>query len=240
MLKPINKKSLSDAVFEQLRDSIVTGELPPGDDLPSERALCQMLEVNRGALREAIKRLEQARLVMTRHGGATTVLDYKRTAGMDLLGSLLLRQDGTMNLEVARAIVELRKALGPEIARLAAQRIDDEGIAELRRLVEEMRSCPDDLERQQALGLDFWQTLVDATGNLAYQLAYNTLRETYEKIRAALAGIMEAELRDIAATERITVEVAARSPQRAHDAARSMLEKSTNLFVAMIKSVEAE
>ncbi|MBZ0253541.1 MAG: GntR family transcriptional regulator, partial [Candidatus Methylomirabilis sp.] len=57
MLQAIERKSLSDAVFEQLRARIVAGALAAGETLPSERALCETLQVNRGALREALKRL---------------------------------------------------------------------------------------------------------------------------------------------------------------------------------------
>ena len=61
MFKPIERKSLADSVYEQLRDAIVGGEFPAGSSLPSERQLREQLGVNRGALREALKRLEEAR-----------------------------------------------------------------------------------------------------------------------------------------------------------------------------------
>ncbi|MFY0537298.1 GntR family transcriptional regulator [Nannocystis pusilla] len=47
-LKPVARKSLSDAVFEQLSQEIVHGRMRPGAPLPSERALCDVLRVNRG------------------------------------------------------------------------------------------------------------------------------------------------------------------------------------------------
>ncbi|MCB1155536.1 FadR family transcriptional regulator, partial [bacterium] len=53
MLEPIGRKSLSDSVYEQILARIVEGGIEPGEALPSERALCEMLQVNRGALREA-------------------------------------------------------------------------------------------------------------------------------------------------------------------------------------------
>lgn len=78
MLKPVRRQSLSDAVFDQLRDRIVSGAMRAGDPLPAERALCEALGVNRGAVREALKRLAQARLVAVQHGGASRVLDFER------------------------------------------------------------------------------------------------------------------------------------------------------------------
>ena len=96
MFKPVEKKSLADAVFEQLRDQIVSGRMEPGEALPAERVLSEQLDVNRGAVREALKRLEQARLISIRHGGATRVLDYRTNAGTDLLAELLIDANGVL------------------------------------------------------------------------------------------------------------------------------------------------
>ena len=56
VFKPVKKKSLATAVFEQLRDRILDGDIRPGDNLPSERILVERLQVNRGAVREGLKR----------------------------------------------------------------------------------------------------------------------------------------------------------------------------------------
>src|SRR5687768_14972815 len=103
-LIPVTRQSLSDAVFEQLRSRIVTGEMRPGSTLPAERTLAEMLGVNRGAIREALKRLAQARLISIQQGGATRVLDYRATAGMELLSNLLITADGGLDVRVARSV----------------------------------------------------------------------------------------------------------------------------------------
>ena len=54
MLKPVQKQSVSDAVYDQLADEILSGRMEPGTALPSERVLAEMLGVNRGAIREAL------------------------------------------------------------------------------------------------------------------------------------------------------------------------------------------
>src|SRR3546814_12639435 len=79
-----------------------------------------MLGVSRNAGREAIKRLQQARLVEVKHGGTTTVLDYRIEAGADLLPSLLFNREGQIQVDVARSIVRMRQVLSPEIAADAA------------------------------------------------------------------------------------------------------------------------
>ena len=64
--------------------------------LPSERRLAEVLGVSRPAVREALQRLSQAQLVEVRHGGSTTVRDFRTFGGLDLLPRLLVR-DGELD-----------------------------------------------------------------------------------------------------------------------------------------------
>ncbi|MBL4684272.1 MAG: FadR family transcriptional regulator, partial [Nannocystaceae bacterium] len=130
-LQRIAKKTLSDEVFEQLSTQIVYGRLDPGVNLPSERDLGETLGVNRGAIREALRRLSQAGLVRISQGGGTKVLDFRRSGGLDLLPRLVFLADGKVDLDVARSIMEMRAALAPDIARLCARRADADVAAAL-------------------------------------------------------------------------------------------------------------
>src|SRR5690606_35075453 len=123
-LEPVSRSSLSDAVFDQISQQILSRRVEPGAALPPERELAKALGVNRGAIREGLKRLAQAGLIEQRHGGVTTVLDYRRHAGLDLLTRLLVTPDGEPDRHVARSIMEMRAALGPDVARLCAMRAD--------------------------------------------------------------------------------------------------------------------
>ncbi|MDJ0786025.1 MAG: GntR family transcriptional regulator [Myxococcota bacterium] len=194
-LRPVARQSLSDAVFAQLRDQIVAGHMAPGEALPSERVLCDELGVARGAVREALRRLEQARLISVRHGGASRVLDFRRSAGMDLLVDLALSGEAGLAPQVVRGIIEMRSGLAPDVARLAALRGDGEAAARLREIVAEMRDASVPLSRLQVLSQEFWTVLVEASGNLAYQLAFNTLREVYSRAFELLRPILADELR---------------------------------------------
>lgn len=196
MLKPVRRQSVSDAVFDQLREQIVSGTMRAGEPLPAERALCETLGVNRGAVREALKRLAQARLVAVQHGGASRVLDFRASAGLELLPDLLLTDAGGFDPVVVRSVVEMRSALAPDIARLAALRGGRRVADALDAVVARMDAAAGDLPALQAIAVQFWSTLVDATGNVAYRLAYNSLRDTYEKCMDLLTGVLADELGD--------------------------------------------
>ncbi|PRQ01139.1 FadR/GntR family transcriptional regulator [Enhygromyxa salina] len=235
-LEPVVRSSLCDAVFDQLAAQILARRIEPGQPLPSERDLCKALGVNRGALREALKRLVQAGLIEQRHGGGTVVLDYRRSGGLDLLTRLLFSPDGQPDLKVARAIMEMRAALAPDIARLCAQRATPDQITQLRAVVQSMREAaePEDLERLQGLSLELWEQLVTGADNIAYRLAFNTLRHTYEQIRGALVIALANELRQVHACAQLVDAVAARDGARAHTCAGSIVERGSEGVLAAI------
>src|SRR5689334_16648114 len=120
-LQPVNRRSVPEDVFEQIVSEVLSGQMQPGESLPSERRLAEVLGVSRPAVREALKRLTAAGLVEVRQGDATTVRDFRRHAGLDLLPRLLLRA-GELDLSVVRSILEARLHNGPKAAELAAAR----------------------------------------------------------------------------------------------------------------------
>jgi GntR family transcriptional regulator, transcriptional repressor for pyruvate dehydrogenase complex len=224
-LVPVARKSLSGDVFDQLAAEILEGRFEAGAMLPSERELAEALQVNRGAIREAVHRLAQAGLVDTRHGSGHHVLDYRRTAGLDFLPKLLFRPDGDVDLDLVRSVLEMRSALGPDVARAAAGRRDDAQLAELRRLCREHAAAAGDLDAQQRLSIAYWDVLVDASGNIAYRLAYNSLRHVYETVREAVATVLGDEISDAARLAQITDAVAAGDPTTAAEVARALCER---------------
>jgi DNA-binding FadR family transcriptional regulator len=224
MLEPVSRQSLSESVFLQLQDKIVRGELAPDSALPSERALSEALAVNRGAVREAIKRLQQAGLVAVRHGGNHTIRNYEDEAGLELLPSLLVDACGRLDVGVLRSIMAMRSALAPEIAAAAAERGGQSLAGKLETLLEKMRRSERDLAALQSLVFDFWKTLVAESGNIAFRLAFNSMTKTYVQAWDAMRGPLEPELRDVRNLRAIAAAVRARDTQAARTAARRHIE----------------
>lgn len=240
MLTKVHRRSLSDAVFEQLRDQIMSGQLGPGTALPAERTLSEMLGVNRGALREALKRLEQAQLVEVQHGGSTLVRDYLSEGGLDLLSELLFLPSGEVRLEVARSVIEMRSALAPDLARLAAHRADAREKQRLLQVVEQMAAAEEDLPKLQRLAMDFWRILVEASDNVAYRLAYNTLNRTYERIFELLTQVLADELSDLAAYRAIAKSIEKGDGPRAERRAAELIKKGETKFVEVLEALNRQ
>jgi GntR family transcriptional regulator, transcriptional repressor for pyruvate dehydrogenase complex len=237
-LKPVQKHSLADAVFEQLRDHIVSGEVAPGDVLPAERVLAEKLGVNRQAVREGLKRLEQAGLVNIRQGGGTRVLDFRRSGGLELLASMIVTPNG-VHTGVARSVLEMRASLAPSIARACAERGGAEAGARLQVRIAEMRAAGDDLAQLQDLSLRFWGDVVTGSGNLAYQLAYNALDSTYRLIMHYLTKLLAPELTAIDRFQALADAVTAGDGDAAAAAATSIVALGTAAVEDVLGALDA-
>ncbi|MGF0314418.1 FadR/GntR family transcriptional regulator [Nocardia fluminea] len=235
---PVVKRSVSGDVFEQIAAEVLGGELAAGSTLPSERQLAEALGVSRPAVREALQRLAAAGLVAVRQGEATTVLDYRRSAGLEVLPRLLLRGD-SIDPAVARSILEARLHNGPKIAELAAARVRSRGATEprvdgelavLRESVDSLVAESDPLT-QQRIALEFWDHILDLADSIAFRLMYSMLRAAYEPALAALAPIMSAEVGNADAYRDLAAAIAAGEPERAADTARALLEPATTALI---------
>jgi GntR family transcriptional repressor for pyruvate dehydrogenase complex len=172
-LGPVSRASVPDQVFTRLCEAILSGRYAPGERLPPQRALAADMEVNMASVREALKRLEQLRLVEVRHGDATRVLDWRRSGGLEALALL-----GSVDATILRPLFEARRLLLAESARLAAQRRDDAQAKALRDLARAFADAPDAASAQLA-DWGFMAVVVEAAGNLVFQLIMNSVRELY-------------------------------------------------------------
>src|SRR3954451_21672791 len=129
------------------------------------------------SVREGVKRLEQLGLVEVRHGDAMRVLDWRLHGGPDVLVHLIAHA-GALDNEMVRAVMEARRLLLSESARLAAARRSDEQAALLAALAEQIGAAEDG-ETAQHLELAFYAVLIPAGGNVVFLLVMTSIRALY-------------------------------------------------------------
>lgn len=235
-LQPVNRRSVPEDVFEQIAAGVLSGEMKPGEALPSERRLAEVLGVSRPTVREALKRLAAAGLVEVRQGDATTVRDFRRTAGLDLLARLLFR-DGELDIGVVRSILETRLHNGPKVAELAARRRTPALIGSLDATVRDLIATDDPVE-QQRHALTFWDLVVDGADSIAFRLMYNTLRATYEPALPALATMMAGEVGRAETYRTLADAIDRGDPEAAQRAAEDLLAPATATLLAALDTLE--
>src|SRR4051812_8721622 len=168
MAQAIRRSLVSDQVFRSLAEEILSGRYAPGEKLPTQRTLAAELGVNMASVREAVKRLEQLRLVEVRHGDAMRVRDWRAHGGLDVIAHVLFRAGG-LDTGTLSSVLEVRRLMLQESARLAAERRTKGQAAGLEELARRFAGAADDAAAQ-ALDFAFMTELVEASGNVVFVL----------------------------------------------------------------------
>ncbi|MFZ5892120.1 MAG: FadR/GntR family transcriptional regulator [Myxococcota bacterium] len=181
MLSP----NIAATLFRELRRQILSGELAAGDRLPGERELAQRYETNRNTLREAVRMLEQARLVTVRHGQGVTICDFRRTGTMELLPPFLEHAGDPSDVaHLLEDILPARLLVLEFAAQLAARRADKDDIARLRDITDLMIAA---FERADlvviAHGFQRWlDALIDSGHSVAVRWIANPFLDAYREL----------------------------------------------------------
>jgi DNA-binding FadR family transcriptional regulator len=187
MLKPVEKQRVAEEIAEQLRSLILTGQYPPGSKLPPERELSKRLRVNRASLREALKKLEHLGLVRIRQGDGTRVQDFMQTGGIELVQHLLPLS--AAKPELIRDLLEFRRLIGRELARMAAARARDlPTLAKLKALADRADTAATAADLFD-LDFEFYVIVAQMAGNQVMLLLINTVRDSVKGFLPLLANL---------------------------------------------------
>lgn len=180
--------NIADTIFADLRHQILSGTLKAGERLPGERELASKYGTNRNTLREAVRKLEQTRLVTVKHGRGLTVADFRKTGTLELLAPYLQTGPDIADLaQVVEDILPPRILLIEYAARLAARRADQADIDRLRQISDLLiRAFESNDPALVARGFQSWlDALVDAGHSIAVRWIANpffdALRETLDR-----------------------------------------------------------
>lgn len=165
----------------QLEGLIESGELGPGDRLPSERELSELLGVSRVSVREAIRSLEAVGLVEVHHGRGTFVVESRSGRYAISFGQWL-----SVHRDEVLELLQVRGALDELAAECAARR-DDGDVGRLRAFNAEFRAAGhrDDLTALVACDVAFHDAIADASGSRLLVRLLHELHEVLNESRHA-------------------------------------------------------
>jgi GntR family transcriptional repressor for pyruvate dehydrogenase complex len=159
--KLVRTSRLYEQIVQQIEESIVKGTLKAGDQLPAERELAQRFGVSRTAVREAVKALREKGLVEAYSGRGTFITDGTTQAvrqSLDLMVKIGQPEGSTY-------LAEVRSILEPEIAALAATRVQESELATMREAVAVMDKAGKDPDAYIEADLDFHLALAEGAAN---------------------------------------------------------------------------
>jgi DNA-binding FadR family transcriptional regulator len=225
MQNPFDQPEKDDAA-DRLRAFVAEGNYAPGDRLPPERRLIDLLGLGRGALRRALDQLERDGTIW-RHVGKGTFVARSAEGSGDVLSSLA-HQMTPVRMMRARLCVE------PAIAREAALNASGDAISRIRSAVERGRAAASwsEYERQDDL---LHRAVAEASDNLLLIALYDNLNRVQREV--AWGAVKRTSTRppvdhtSFAEHEAIMKGVEAHNPEAAYQAMRAhLLSVSARLF----------
>jgi GntR family transcriptional repressor for pyruvate dehydrogenase complex len=170
-LQPIEKVNLVEEIVERITAYILGQRLSPGDKLPPERELTASLRVGRSTIREAIKSLRAVGIVEMTARGPVVGRGQPEGLSKSLAWGLLVSPRGV------REAVEARSVLEAALVRMAAERATDEEIAQIGRLLDEMRKATSGTAEYVEADLRFHLAIATAARNTLLFSVIETLHE---------------------------------------------------------------
>jgi len=219
--RAVKTSRLYELIVQQVEESILKGQLKPGDQLPAERDLAQRFGVSRTAVREAVKALREKGLVEAYSGRGTFVTDGTSHAIRQSL-DLLIRinqQEGWTHL------AELRYILEPEIAALATPRIEEQLLTTMREAVAAMDRSLHDPDAYVEADLDFHLALAEAAGNPLVLSLLDSIVGLLREQRSRIFNVDGGPERGQFHHKRILAAVEARNADAAREAMRAHLQQ---------------
>ena len=187
---------VTDEAIERIRELIASGEWGPGTRLPREADLAKQLGLSRNSLREAVRALSLARVLEVRQGDGTYVSSLEPSELLEptLSATHLLR--GRTVLE----LFEVRRMLEPEAAAMAALRVDQDVLDDLRRELDRMFAAEDRADDLIEADTAFHDVIARAPGNGVLRVLLRSL--STKTVRARLwHGLVDRNALDLARAE---------------------------------------
>jgi len=224
-LEPLAPARRADGVFEQLRLRILSGSWPAGARLPNERDLAEQLEVNRGSVREALKRLEFLELVEVKHGQGTFVRDPGGSSALQLV-ELLLLDPRTVTPELLEELLAFRRDMTLHVVALAARHRTEEQLERAQALLAEERARADDPLEALRIDVEFNRLLGEATGNFLYRILSNLFTRLIRRLGPLYYNESRRAERSLETHRELLAAIAARDEEAARTLVSRMLDYS--------------
>lgn len=172
MFTPVETKRAYDAVFDQIETMILSGELKPGDKLPSERELMTIYNRSHPTIREALRMLEASNYIRVIPGGCAEVCYTNTESIQDSITELLQFRQVSMS-----DIYHFVRMSEPQFIYQAIQHITWEDFVNLEALCDEMHSYTNDSLIYSAKMFFFHVELMKATHNPLIFVFWNCMGE---------------------------------------------------------------
>ncbi len=214
----IRRQKVYEAVAEQI-ERLILKKLKPGDKLPSERELAELLQVSRSSIRDAIRSMELMGMVEPRQGAGTIVCERPTEAAVNPFADALKRRQ-----ELVGELLDFRKMLEPPLAARAATHVSADEVLEMEEILQRQ-------EAKLALGesaieedAEFHYSVALASGNSVVLKVLDLLMDLLRDTRQRSLQVPGRQQKSLAGHRKILAAIKRRDGEAAKSAMRRHIE----------------
>jgi GntR family transcriptional repressor for pyruvate dehydrogenase complex len=214
----IRRNKVYEEVAKQI-ERLILKKLKPGDKLPSERELAEMLQVSRSSIRDAIRGLELMGLVEPRQGAGTIVRELSAESVVNPFANSLKHQRDQVS-----ELLDFRKMLEPPLAARAATHATDDEIAEMEEILQRQENKMAVGEAAVAEDTEFHYSIALASGNTVVLKVLDVVMDLLRDTRERSLQVEGRAQRSLAGHRRILAAIKRRDAESAKAAMRRHVE----------------
>ena len=214
----IRRNKVYEEVAKQI-ERLILKKLKPGDKLPSERELAEMLQVSRSSIRDAIRGLELMGLVEPRQGAGTIVRELSAESVVNPFANSLKHQRDQVS-----ELLDFRKMLEPPLAARAATHATDDEIAEMEEILQRQETKMALGEAAVAEDTEFHYSIALASGNTVVLKVLDVVMDLLRETRERSLQVEGRAQRSLAGHRRILAAIKRRDAESAKAAMRRHVE----------------
>jgi GntR family transcriptional regulator, transcriptional repressor for pyruvate dehydrogenase complex len=214
----VRRNKVYEDVARQI-ERLILKKLRPGDKLPSERELAEILSVSRSSIRDAIRSLELAGMVEPRQGAGTIVREISSNSLANPLANALKRKE-----ELMGELLDFRRILEPPLAGRAATHASPEEISEMEDILDRQEQKLRKGENTIAEDSEFHYAVAMASGNSVVLKVLDILMDLLRETRERSLQVEGRPQKSLAGHRRILAAIKRHDPEAAKAAMRRHIE----------------
>ena len=224
----IRRSNVYEQVARQLQQRIID-ELKPGDLLPPERELVQMLGVSRSSVRDAIRSLELVGLLEPRQGIGTVVREPSADSSANPLAGILLQKR-----KLVGELLDVRKMIEPPLAGRAALHASEVAIAEMEQILTRQKEKVSRGELAIEEDSEFHYAIALASANSVVLKVVDVLMDLLRETRERSLQVEGRQQKALAGHQRILAALKRRDASAAEAAMRRHLDEIEKIVLNKI------
>lgn len=173
VFEELQSRSIRELFVKQMESMILSGKLPIGTKLPTERELSEKMKVSRAIVNGGLADMEAKGFLEVIPRKGAYVSDYKNKGKVDVLKSIMEYNGDEFDVEMLQSIMQVRKDLENSNTTKAALNRSEEDLEVIESYLIAIENTDDILELAE-LTFKFHHSVSIASGNIIYPLLYNS------------------------------------------------------------------